>query len=184
MDVEAVIAIARHRAEDDLEGAVAALERYRASHEPHPELLAALAELHDRRQQPQRARALRVEALPLFLRQSRVERAAALLAGDLSLGRDAGLGIEVLLTLAGALKPAGETRASARIYVQVLRVEPGRSEAIRGLLQVAEMMERDGKSREDAAGIYDFILQHCSDSSLAHFAVEGRDRLRRQPAPV
>ena len=184
VDVAGAVAGALGRAETDLEGALSELEALRVAHGSDPGVIVALAELRERQQQPTAARALRIEALPLLIERSEIERAAALLVGDVSQAREAGLGTEPRLALAGALKLSGALQDAARIYAQVLGDQPGRLEAIKGMLQIAEVMERDEASENHALRIYDFVQQSCPDSPLAQFAIEGQQRLRRRLARV
>ena len=185
-DAEARVEMARSRFDSDPRAGLDALGELRSRFAPHPLVLTALAELSRRAGDVPRATEFTREGIAVCLAVGETEAAARLLAaaaGDLAQIMPT-LSGEQTLTLAGELKPLNELRLSARLYAAVLRDERSEIRAIKGLLQIAEMLLREPGEEGAASKIYRYVLDTCPDSPLATFAEEGLSRLQHRGAMV
>ncbi len=184
LDAPARVAAARQRYESDPAGAVAELEALRGAHAPNPYLLHGLCMLKHAAGDEAAVLSLAGEGIRSCLVVGEVELAAEIFRLAMAQHAQMQLSQEEILTLAGAYKPMGDLRSAARVYALVIHAAPKETRAIKGLLQVAEMMQRETDELEAAAKIYRFLLDRCADSPLAIYMQEGYDKVQRLLSPA
>lgn len=158
---------ARRRFGQDPAGAIASLEELRATHAPSPQVLHALCLLLYQSGRAAEALAVAREAIPVCL-----ERGSALLAAEIFRHaaanlKELDLGRDHLLLIASVLLKSGGLGHAANLYASVLRAEPAERRAVKGLLQVADLKQREPAGVPEAIKIYRYLLHRCPDSPLA-----------------
>ena len=182
LDAETQVAMAEKQFEGEPETGIEALETLRREFAPHPIVLDSLARMLRSSGQVSRGAELCREAIPLCIQKGEAGRAAGLYQLFYSELSDMNLEREEWLAVAGALKPMSQLALAAKTYAAVVREDPTESRAVKGLVQVAEMMQKEAGQVANAAKIFEFLLQAAPHSPLAPYVREALDRLRRKMA--
>lgn len=182
LEAETRVAMAEKQFESDPNRGIEALEALRREFAPAPLVLCSLAGMLRSSGQVSRGAELCREAIPLCVQKGEAEQAAGLYQlfhaelADMTLER------EERLAIAGALKPMGQLTLAAKTYAAVVREDPTESRAIKGLVQVAEMMQKEEAQVPNAAKILEYLLQAAPHSPLAPYVQESLDRLQLKMA--
>ncbi len=179
LDVKERVARAQRRFESEPAAAIEELDALRSTFAPSPQLLHALALLLERAGDADRVLEVAKEAVPLCIERGDTEWAAEVFGLVIRQHQELQLSKEDLLALAGAFTALADLRNAARVHAMVIHEEPGETRAIKGLLQVAERMQRDPTQVDAAVKVYRFLLDRCADSPLAIYMQEGHDQAQR-----
>ncbi len=158
---------ARQRFAQDPTGAIADLEEMRAGHAPNPQVLHALCLSLYQSGRAEEALAVAREAMPICFERGHVTLAADIFRFAATQLKDLGLERDQLLMIASVLLKGGHPGHAANLYATILRSDASERRAVKGLLQVADLKQRDPAGVSEAVRIYRFLLQHCAASPLA-----------------
>ena len=170
------------RFEQDKPGAIEMLESLGRSCTPNAQVRHALCLMHW--QTGDRAKALKLAqvTLPMCLERGQVQLAADIYGTMQAELRQLELELEQALALAGALREKQDWRDAANIYARLIQKERQNRRAIKGMLQVADILLRQEDKPKEADRIYGFLLQHCADSPLVDFMRDGNAEAERRLA--
>ncbi len=180
LEAEQRVAELRHRHEQDPAALATELRAIHEEHAPHPAVLHALVQAEQASGNGDGAIAAARDAVPTCLAVGNTELAAEVLAALGPKAMQITLDDEARLTLAGALKPLGHLRLAARLYAAALQAQPEEPRAVKGMLQIGELMCRGPEGPADAVKVYRFLLEAAPNSPLRDFIEDGlRDAERR-----
>jgi hypothetical protein len=182
LDAKDVVAQAMERYESDPMGAILALEGLRQDYAPHPQVLHALCLCHNRSGQIGEAVEVAREAMPLCFERGHTFLAAELYKELLDHLKEVNLNRDQLIIIADALVKQEDLSTAAKAYASIINSDAQEQRAIKGLMNVSDVLLHK-KSRPDAAAhVYRYLLEHCKDSPLAEFMVQGLEEAERRQA--
>ena len=182
LDAEKQVQSIMDRFDQHPPAAVSALEELRDAHDTNAHVLWGLCISQSRAGDSEGVRRQAGPAMQLCL-----ERELPQLAADMykELGTAAAhveLSPEQRLTVAGTLSNRGDLAAAASAYSTILCADPAEVRAVKGLLQVAESIQRVKSDPATAAKVYRFLLQRCPNSPLIEYAHRGLEEIERKLA--
>jgi len=89
---------------------------------------------------------------------------------------------ERILFIATTLAKADDLAGAAKAYSALISINPDDDAAVKGLLQVAEIILHKKGKPEAAAKVYGYLMQHCSTSPLVEFMSQGLEEAERMMA--
>jgi len=162
--------------------AVSAIEELRNSFAPNPHVLQALAICKYRLGHVEEALQIANRALPLCFDRGQVQLGARLFSELRPHMDQLNLDSERILFIATTLAKADDLAGAAKAYSALISIDPDDDAAVKGLLQVAEIILHKKGKPEAAAKVYGYLMQHCSTSPLVEFMSQGLEEAERMMA--
>lgn len=165
----------------DPQGTLQVLEDLSAAHDSHPLLMHALCTLYAQAGRKEDSLSLAQETLPFLLHHQNMKLSAEIFRLHADSAEELNLSLEEILQLAVYLQGEGEEPGALKAYRLILEDQPTHAKAIKGVMKIAEDMGHRGH-RTEAAEIYRYLLDQCSESPLAEYMWQGLSQVEPKQA--
>ena len=180
LDADEQVRRARERYLKDPTGAILALEALRKNYAPHPQVLHALCLCRYRSGQTDQALEVARDAVPLCFERGHTFLAAEIFKELLDHLKHLDLNRDQLLIVADALVKKDDLSTAAKAYAAIINSDPKEARAIKGLLNVSDVLLHNRSRPDAAAHVYRYLLQHCKSSPLSDFMSQGLEEAERR----
>ncbi len=173
-----ILSQAQRKFQSDPTAGIALLEETNQSFAPHAQVLHGLCMMTHQAGETSKTIDFARTAIPLCIERGTTQLAAEIFKTVWAARATLEIRPEHLMKIAAVYARSKELARAANTYALVLQEEPGEVRAIKGIMQVAEKLAKNGEQATEAAKLYTYLLKVAPDSPLTEYIQSGLETAR------